>query len=561
MTPYEALYEKKPSLKGAREWGSLCWVTKKTSKIRERAEEGRWIGFNDSSKGHRIYWPTRRSISVEYDVNFAHAPDLPLLEGEIGNTDFDFDDFDEPQDPSKVTVKNVEIHHEAVDQSDQEAVKTSNVEEHQSQISNDAPTEQSKPLEEPVPNSELIENPPAVKAPARRPWYQAYHDQSNIIESRLRSRDKTSTPSKDQEPQGESGQEELAMVAAISFHEGMEPRTIQEVYGRPDRSQWEEAMKEELEKLIRRSTWKIVPKPEGANIVGSKWVFRLKKDANGNITSHRARLVAQGFTQVHGIDFDDTFAPIARMVSIRTVLALAARSDWEIHQVDVKSAYLYGELNNDEVIYMKPPPGEIKICKDGYILRLLKALYGLKQSGHRWYQVLCNILTELGLTRSEHDHAVFFRRENGILTTVLLAHVDDFTITAATPNLIKATKDGLRKHLEIHDMGEIHWMLGIEIKRNRELRTISLSQRSYIDSIITRYGFEDAKPLSIPIVANSTLSRNDCPTTTADISKMAGRPYREAVGSLMYAAVGTSLLFHLPLPSPTSAQLTKFFEH
>ena len=199
------------------------------------------------------------------------------------------------------------------------------------------------------------------------------------------------------------------MAAAISFHEGMEPRTIQEVYGRPDRSQWEEAMKEELEKLIRRSTWKIVPKPEGSNIVGSKWVFRLKKDTNGNVTSHRARLVAQGFTQVHGVDFDDTFAPIARMVSIRTVLALAARLDWEIHQVDVKSAYLYGELNDDEVIYMKPPPGKIKICKDGYVLRLLKALYGLKQSGRRWYQVLWKILGDIGLTRSEHDHAVFFR--------------------------------------------------------------------------------------------------------------------------------------------------------
>ena len=149
------------------------------------------------------------------------------------------------------------------------------------------------------------------------------------------------------------------MAAAISFHEGMEPQTIQEVYQRPDRLQWEEVMKEELEKLIRRSTWRIVPKPEGVNIVGSKWVFRLKKDVNGNVTSHRARLVAQGFTQVHGIDFDDNFAPIARMVSIRTVLALAARHDWEIHQVDVKSAYLYGELNEDEVIYMKPPPGDI----------------------------------------------------------------------------------------------------------------------------------------------------------------------------------------------------------
>ena len=104
---------------------------------------------------------------------------------------------------------------------------------------------------------------------------------------------------------------------------------------------------------------------------------------------------------------------------------------------------------------------------------------------------------------------------------------------------ISGTIITLHEHLEIHDMGEIHWMLGIEIKRNREAQTISLSQRSYIDSIVTRYGFEDAKPLSIPIVANSTLSRDDCPTTTTDIGKMSGRPYREAVGSLMYASVGT----------------------
>ena len=183
MTPFEAVYGRKPTLKGAREWGSPCLVTKKTSKIRDRAEEGRWIGFNDASKGHRIYWPTRRSISVEYDVNFTPAPDPPLLEGEIENTDFDFDDFDEPQEPSKVTVKNVEIHQEPVDQSDQEVVKASNLDERRPQTSNDAPAEQFESREEHVPNSEPPKNPPAVKAPARRPWYQAYHDQSNVLES------------------------------------------------------------------------------------------------------------------------------------------------------------------------------------------------------------------------------------------------------------------------------------------------------------------------------------------------------------------------------------------
>ena len=395
MTPYEAVYGEKPMLKGTREWGSLCWVTRKSSKIRDRAEEGRWIGFDDSSKGHRIYWPTRRTISVEHDVKFTPAPDPPLLEGEVGETNLDFnlDGLYQIEDPPiKADDESGPDPAKVFDQGDQTAVESQNPTERQpEEVQPEVP-------DQPIPNPEPYENAPATQAPARRPWHLAYHDTSNILESRLQSRNKNPDQSKDQALQGESGQEEYAMAAAISFHEGMEPQSIKEVYERPDRLQWEEAMKEEIGKLVGRGTWKAVPKPEGVNIVGSKWVFRLKKDANGNITSHRARLVAQGFTQVHGIDFDDTFAPIARMVSIRTVLALAARHDWEIHQVDVKSAYLYGELNEDEVIYMKPPPGNIRVCDDKYVLRLLRALYGLKQSGRRWYQVLRKILTELGLT-------------------------------------------------------------------------------------------------------------------------------------------------------------------
>ena len=215
------------------------------------------------------------------------------------------------------------------------------------------------------------------------------------------------------------------------------------------------------------------------------------------------------------------------------------RHNWEIYQVNVKSTYLYGELNEDEVIYMKPPPGNICICDDKHVLRFLKALYGLKQSRQWWYQVLQNILTNLGLIWSKHNHTLFFKWDKNTLTTILLAHVNDFTIMTVTPALIQAMKDGLQKHLNIHNMGEIHWMLGLEIKRNQDLWTISLSQHSNIDSIITCHSFEDAKPLSIPIVANSTLSHNDCPSTTSDIGKMAGHPYHKAIGSLMYAAIGT----------------------
>ena len=218
---------------------------------------------------------------MEYDVNFMPAPDPPLLEGEIGDMNFDFDDFDETSEPLAKATADVD-RKPVIDQGNQEAVKTQNLDKPNLE------TTQPEQFEQPVPDPQPFENTPTIKAPTRRPWHRAYHDTSNILESRLRNRDKPSesSSSTNKEPQGESGQEEHAMAAAISFHEGMEPQTIKEVYERPDRLQWEEAMKEEIEKLIRRSTWKIVPKPEGVNIVGSKWVFRLKKDVNGNVTSH-----------------------------------------------------------------------------------------------------------------------------------------------------------------------------------------------------------------------------------------------------------------------------------
>ena len=437
MTPYKAVYGKKLDLRGVWEWGSRCWIMKRSSKISDRAEEGRWIGFDEMSKGHRIYWPTKQSVSVEWDVKFTPAPDPPLLEGEAREVNFDFGECececDEAADKPARSTKSV--NNLAIEQSGPEAVTTSDY-DHQTRPTTDNPPTQSQPIQPPTLNPHQTEDPPPTSALPKRPGYLSYHDQANIIPSRLQSQ----KPPQDQDIQGE---QEHTMAAAISYHEGMEPSSLKEAMERPDRSQWEEAMKEEIERLIRRGTWKPVPRPEGANIVGSKWVYRLKKDANRNVTSHRAHLVAQGFTQVHGVDFDDTFAPIAWMVSIRTVLALTARYDWEIHQVDVKSTYLYGELNEDEVIYMKPPPGDIKVCKDGYVLQLLKALYGLKQSRRQWYQVLRKILEGIGLVRSEHDHAVFFKHQEGTLITILLAHVDDFLIIAQTTALVKEIKDRL----------------------------------------------------------------------------------------------------------------------
>jgi len=334
------------------------------------------------------------------------------------------------------------------------------------------------------------------------------------------------------------GEAELALVAALSDAEGLEPRTIHEARSRPDWPDWNRGIQKELRRLESAGTWRVVPRPEGVNVVGSKWVFRVKKDAAGNATEHKARLVAQGYTQVPGVDYFDTFAPVAKLVSLRIVLSLAARYDWEIHQLDVKSAYLNGELAEGERIFMKQPPGYEIPGKEDLVLELKKTIYGLKQSGRRWYEVLCKTLYKIGFQRTQSDHAVFFTHlDDGIV--ILVIHVDDITTVTSSKNLMQDTKRKLMGELDMTDNGEVHWILGLEVKRNREERTISLSQRSYIRSIIARYGLEDAKALSTPMDPSVNLSRSQCPQTTNEIAEMRNIPYREAIGSLMYASQAT----------------------
>jgi Reverse transcriptase (RNA-dependent DNA polymerase) len=192
--------------------------------------------------------------------------------------------------------------------------------------------------------------------------------------------------------------EEYAMVADISNVEALEPWNLAEAKVRPDWLLWEKAIHEELSVLKATGTWELVDAPKGVNIVGSKWVFRAKKDAAGIVVRYKARLVAQGFSQVPGIDYFDTFAPVARLSSIRAVLSIAAVNDYEIHQIDIKGAYLNGILTSDETIFMKQPPG-YRVGSPEQVCRLRKTLYGLKQSGRHWYQRLVEIMvTHLGLS-------------------------------------------------------------------------------------------------------------------------------------------------------------------
>ena len=186
-------------------------------------------------------------------------------------------------------------------------------------------------------------------------------------------------------------------------------------------------------------TWELVDLPAGANLVGSKWVFQVKKDASGQVICFKARLVAQGFLQVPGVDYFNTFTPVAKLASIQTVLAMAAKLDFELHQIDIKSTYLNGELTKNENIFIKQPPGYPAPNSSGKVCHFLETLYSLKQLGHHWYQKLMEILVKrLEFVRSDMDQAVFYHHSgnNSHATIIIVIHVDDCTITTSTLSLI-----------------------------------------------------------------------------------------------------------------------------
>jgi Reverse transcriptase (RNA-dependent DNA polymerase) len=333
---------------------------------------------------------------------------------------------------------------------------------------------------------------------------------------------------------------EHTLAAEVADAEAMEPRTLAEAKHRPDWPLWEKAIEEELATLKAASTWRLEEAPPRANIIGSKWVFKVKKDAAGNIVRYKAWLVAQGFSQIGGIDYNDTYAPVARLASSRAIIMMANRLCLDLHQVNIKGVYLNGVLNDNEVLYMQHPPGYKAPDAGTQVLHLIKTLYGLKQSGRRWYQKLTSIFTSLGFKRCSVDEAVFFKVDacKGDLT-ITAVHVDDCTIAATCIRLIEELKASLRQHVEVTDLGELHWMLSIDIKHDREASTIHLSQRAYIDAILHCYNFANLKPLSTPMDVQVRLSSEQAPVSVTECAIMHNVPYCEAISTLNWAALST----------------------
>ncbi|PSR79078.1 hypothetical protein PHLCEN_2v7164 [Hermanssonia centrifuga] len=295
----------------------------------------------------------------------------------------------------------------------------------------------------------------------------------------------------------------------LSTQVGNNPGNMKEALAHPDSQQWMLAMVEEITRLEARNSWEYVYPPTNANLISARFVYNLK----GDPTRYRARLVPQGYKQVKGLDynFDDIFAPVTRLKSVCAMCAIAAIENDELVQTNIKSTFLYGRMEPREDVYLVPPKGiTLPGLKPGQVLKLRACLYGLKQAERQWYQKLCDALRQIGFTRSEFDHAVFYRQlslTEGSGTAAIFCHVDDMGLNKKyMPQLIST----LRSRFELSKGGRIHYLLGMHITCDCEKRTISFSQSAYINRILIRYRFNEICIVTTPMNPNVTLFNEQC---------------------------------------------------
>ncbi|KAL9273838.1 Retrovirus-related Pol polyprotein from transposon TNT 1-94-like protein, partial [Drosera capensis] len=213
---------------------------------------------------------------------------------------------------------------------------------------------------------------------------------------------------------------------------------FQEAQTHADKSQWMHAMQDEMMSLRKNQTYELTKLPKGKKALRNKWVFKLKKDGDGKLIKHKARLVVKGFEQKKGIDFDEIFSPVVKMTSIRVILGLVASLDLELKQMDVKTAFLHGDL--EEEIYMVQPEGFVVSGKEHLVCKLKKSLYGLKQAPRQWYKKFDSFMVGHGYKRTAADHCVYIRKFSDGNLIALLLYVDDMLIVGQDATMITKLK-------------------------------------------------------------------------------------------------------------------------
>ncbi|KAK9111637.1 hypothetical protein Scep_019156 [Stephania cephalantha] len=287
--------------------------------------------------------------------------------------------------------------------------------------------------------------------------------------------------------------------------------------------EWCAAIDNEIQALKKHDTWELVDLPNGKTVIGLKWVYKLKYKPDGLIQKHKARLVARGYMQREGIDFEETFAPVARFETIRTVLVIAAYYSWNIYHFDVKSVFLNGVL--DEEVFVEQPIGYVVNGQDHKVCKLKKALYGLKQAPRAWYSRIDNRFSKFGLQKSASEPTLYVKAQGPTEVLIVYLYVDDLIYTSNYVVLLEDFKKLMIQEFEMTDLGLMSYFLGLEVKQNDA--GILLSQEKYLNDLLKKFQMQECNPVKIPLSTNQKFCADD------GEDKADAHVFRSLVGSLL----------------------------
>lgn len=472
VSPYELWLGKKPRTKHLRIIGSKCYAhipSQKRRKMDKKAVKGHLIGY-DGDERFRIWIKEDHKVILSRDVKFEEKLGCCI-------------------EQVKLPFQDVNNEDEKVQESDEETIKedTSNKEENESETDTEMDDES----------------------------HENYEEKQGVW---LRDRSSLKKP---------NFLNEYVMAVENLINVNNVPETFEEALKQENSIDWKRAMDKEIGSLRENQTWELVDLPKDAKAIPCKWVFRLKTNADGSIDKYKARLVVKGFNQREGVDYSQTFSPVAKMTTIRSILSVAANKGMHIAQFDVSTAFLYGEL--EETIYMVQPrgyeDGTNKVCK------LKKSLYGLKQAPRCWNKRFGNFLLGLGFEVSQADPCLYVKNQHGKQLLVVL-YVDDGLVAATDQTDLKNFFEKLKAEFKV-TTSEATYFLGLQIEQSKN-GNIKIHQETYARSILKRFNFSECKAVSTPM-----LKISDVQQSGKEDNEKQKFPYREAVGALMYLMLGT----------------------
>ncbi|CAL1358011.1 unnamed protein product [Linum trigynum] len=506
-SPYEVLFGKRPAYKELRVFGCVCYVllpSRERNKLTPKAVKCVFVGYSDKHKGYVCYDVSNRRIRISRDVAFLEHLSYYDHKDSVPRQDLDFL-LALPSFPVEAAPAGPEL--------DPPPSPPHDATSFQLELSSSSASGSSRQASSSSGDASSPVHSHNYTSPADSPSSSPDHHLEDVAEEPPLQLRRSDRPTRGKPP--------ARMTDFVSFsttHIPI-PASYKQARGHPD---WDAAMTTEVTALEANQTWEVVPRPLNVPVIGSKWVYNVKLNPDGSLERFKARVVAQGFRQNFGIDYEETFAPVAKMQTVRTLFAVAAMHGWCLKQLDVKNVFLHGDLK--ETIYMECPPGYLGGDKSKVCL-LRRSLYGLKQAPRAWFEKFQDTILLAGFTQSNNDPSLFVRRTSrGI--TVLLIYVDDMLVSGDDLLGIQELTQVLHSAFKLKELGDVSYFLGLEVHRSPA--GLLVSQQKYIVDLLETANMDECEPCATPMELNLKLRQSD-----GDLLPD-GSSYRSLVGSLIY---------------------------